>query len=194
MVYRVALITLLLLMGLGATAMDTTATRRSLVFTLGAGGVFHPGAPGVPAHLTTRVQRLGPGFTACLMWRPEHRLSLGVESGWTNVYTYSIEGPGERGSLQLSAIPLLLQWSMRITPRLDVYAGWGTYRLTSALDYLGTVRSALYSQGYVAAVSYRFPFGERFDGAVELKWMNAFVTQHHLIAVQWRLDWRFLQW
>ncbi|MDQ3101781.1 MAG: hypothetical protein M3R08_10380, partial [Bacteroidota bacterium] len=90
--------------------------------------------------------------------------------------------------------PLLLQWSMRITPRLEAYAGWGTYRLTSTLKYLGTSRSSSFSQGYVAAVSYGIPLGKQIDTAVELKWMNAYVTQHQWLVLQFRLDWKFLEW
>ena len=122
-----------------------------------------------------------------MMWHPEHLIRVGLETGWMDLYSYSIDGPGEQGSVNVKAIPLLLIWSMRVTPRVEAYAGWGTYRLSSTLDLLGRSRSSAYSQGYVAAVAYVFPIGEKLNTAIEVKWMNAFVTGHQLLALQARL-------
>ena len=176
-------------------AGDSTDVRvRKLVLSLGGGSSYFLGEAGVPGHLNTVPQRFGPALTARLMWHPEHLIRVGVESGWVHFYGYSMEGNGIKGSADLSAIPLLLQWSMRIGPRLQVFAGWGTYRLHSTLELLGRTRSASFSQGYAAAISYSLPLSDRFDAAIEAKWMNAFVTQHHLLAVQCRIDWKFLEW
>ncbi|MDQ3100219.1 MAG: hypothetical protein M3R08_02430, partial [Bacteroidota bacterium] len=121
-----------------------------MVFTLGAGASYFASEPGVPQHLDTEVKISGRAFSARLMWHPGHLIRVGLESGFTDLYSYSIES-GKKRSVAVQAIPILLQWSMRITPRLEAYAGWGTYRLTSTLKYLGTSRSSSFSQGYVAA-------------------------------------------
>ncbi len=186
---------LLLMAHAGAMAAgDTTATEKKLMLSLGGGPVWHPAAVGVPDHLKTTVRPFGSSAFARVMWHPGYLLRVGIESGWTHLYRYRIDGPGPQGSVMLSGIPLLLQWSMQVAPHWEVHAGWGTYRLTSSLEYLGKVESSFFSQGYVAAASFRQPLRKRTALALELKYMNAFVTGHHLLALQIRLDGDILVW
>jgi hypothetical protein len=173
---------------------DTTAIISKLVLSVGGGPVWHPAPVGVPSHLQTTPKPFGSSAFARVMWHPRYLLRVGIESGYTHLYRYSIDGPGPKGSVGLSAIPILLQWSMRVSPRLEAYAGWGTYRLTSSLEYLGKVSSSFFSQGYVAAFAFRQPLHDRTALALELKYMNSFVTGHHLLALQIRLDGDLLKW
>ena len=179
----------------GASAGDTSAVRsKKIVLALGGGPSHFIGEPGVPRHLLTRIDPIGAAWSARIMWHPEHRLRIGFESGHVHLYSYSIEEPGVEGSVRLTGIPLLLQWSMPIGERFEVLAGYGTYRLTSELDYLGKVRSSFYSQGYAAAVACKLPLTDELGLAMELKWMNAFVTRHHMIALLFRLDIDLHEW
>src|SRR5262245_20186893 len=70
-----------------STQRDTYA----LVLYAGGGATLYPAAPGTPAHLMTRTTSIGPSAFARLMWLPDHRLRVGFESGWTTVYSYTIE-------------------------------------------------------------------------------------------------------
>jgi hypothetical protein len=175
-------------------AQDTTLTRqRQLVLSAGIGPSWFASPPGVPEHLHTDVNRWGGSVSGRLMWHPEHLLRLGVESGWTRLYSYDLHA-GEDGSLHLSGIPLLVQFSMPLGPHVEVFVGYGTYRLTSRLNYLGEVNSSFFSQGYAAALAYHIPLNTRSRMAMELKYMNAFVTGHHILALQWRMDLALHQW
>lgn len=173
---------------------STQADTYALVLYAGGGLSFYPVEAGVPSHLDTRLTSLGPSACARLMWLPDHRLRVGFESGWTPIYSYSIEGPGPRGSVELVAVPLLLVWSMPITKRFSVFAGYGTYRITSKLDYLGTTRSSTFSLGYAAALSYVYPLSGTVGVDLEVKWYDAAETRHHLLSAQLQLVWKLHRW
>jgi hypothetical protein len=173
---------------------STQADKYALVLYAGGGLSLYPTHPGVPSHLDTRTDNLGPSVCARLMWLPDHRLRVGFESGWTTLYSYTIEGPGPKGRVEQVAVPLLLMWSMPLTKRFSVLAGYGTYRITSKLDYLGTTRASTFSLGYAAALSYVYPLGETVGLDLEVKWYNATETRHTLLAAQLQLVWKLHRW
>jgi hypothetical protein len=175
-------------------ADSTHSGRYALVLYAGGGLSWYPGEAGTPKQLDTRSQRLGPSATARLMWLPDHRLRVGFESGWTTLYSYTIEGPGPKGRVQQMAVPLLLMWSMPLTRRFSLFAGYGTYRLTSKLDYLGITRSSTFSLGYAAALSYVLPLGPTTSISFEGKWYNAAETRHTVLAFQTELVWKLYRW
>jgi hypothetical protein len=189
------LVAVLLPLASPAQLVDTGEDpMRKLVLSLSAGTTRYAGTLGAPRHLQYVGNRWGRVASGRLMWHPGHRLAVGVESGWTSLYSYSIRGPGPSGSLDLGAVPILLMFSMPLGKRVDVFAGYGTYRLVSDLEYLGRVRTAFFSQGYAAALSYRQPILPTIGLALEAKWMNAFVTGHNVLALQWRFDWNLHAW
>ena len=173
---------------------STQADTYAVVLYAGGGLSLFPVKAGVPSHLDTRTTYVGPSASARLMWLPDHRLRVGFESGWTPLYSYTIEGPGPEGRVELVAVPLLLVWSMPITKRFSLFAGYGTYRLTSKLDYLGSTRSSTFSLGYAAALSYVYPLSETVGLDLEVKWYDAAETRHHLLTAQLQLVWKLHRW
>lgn len=180
---------------------DTTAGpdsavvgRYAIVLHVGGGVTWYPRGVGTPVHLRTHADNVGVLGSVRLMWQPDHRLRVGIESGWTPINGYTIEGPGPTGSLHLTAVPLLLVWSMPVAQRFNVYAGFGTYRITSSLDYLGTTRTSTFSLGYSAALSFTQPLSDDLGVSAEVEWMNAAETRHTLFCLQARLVWKLFQW
>lgn len=173
-----------------STEKDTYA----MVLYAGGGLSLYPVAAGVPSHLDTRIRYLGPSACVRLMWLPDRRLRVGFESGWSTLYSYTIEGPGPRGRVDQVAVPLLLMWSMPITKRFSLFAGYGTYRITSKLDYLGTSTAATFSLGYAAALSYVYPLSRTVGVDLEVKWYNAAETRHTLLLAQLQLVWKLHRW
>jgi hypothetical protein len=173
---------------------STQGGKYALVLYAGGGLSTYPMAPGVPTHLETHSTTLGPSGSLRLMWLPDHRLRVGFESGWTSLYSYDIAGPGPKGKVELVAVPLLLVWSMPLTDRFSIFAGYGTYRITSKLDYLGTTRSSTFSLGYSAALSYVYPISEWVGVDMEVKWFNATETRHTVLAAQAHLVWKLHHW
>lgn len=179
-----------------STSNPDSAEKDTYAIVLYAGGGFSSlvSEAGVPRHLDTRLTTLGPCGTARLMWLPDHRLRLGLESGWTTFYSYDIEGPDATGRMELVGVPLLITWSMPLTKRLSVFAGYGVYRLTTRLDLFGSTTTSFYSMGYAAALSYVYPINDRVGLALEGKWMNAAETRHTLLGAQMQLVWKLHRW
>lgn len=174
---------------------DSTRPGQYAIVLYATGGIsLFPSVAGTPDHLETHVAYWGPSGTVRLMWFPDHRLRVGLESGWTTVYSYTIDGPGPTGRVALTAVPLLLMWSMPLTDRFSVFVGLGTYRLTSTLEYLGTTEASTFSLGYAAALSYVWPLNGKIGLDTELKWYYAAETRHTVLAAQVGVVWKLYRW
>ena len=175
---------------------DTVITRKhSLVLHIGGGGSYYTAAVNIrPIGLAGSIQRASAAATFRLMWYPNHRLRLGIESGYTNFYSYRVLNGSVKGRVSLNAIPVLFIWSMPVVRRVNVYAGLGTYILNTHLTYLGDVRSRAIALGTNFAVSYTQPLSRLVGLAAEAKWMNAFETKDAALNLQVQMVWKFFQW
>jgi hypothetical protein len=146
------------------------------------------GPPGIPID----VSRLGAAGTVRVMWHPNYRLRLGIETGATKFYSYTLQTQPS-GEVSLTGVPLLLVWSMQVM-NVDLFLGSGYYRLNSHLDYQGTVDASTWSLGWMAAASYTHPLSDKLGVAGEVKWMNA--SEHELanLTIQAQLVWRVFEW
>lgn len=129
------------------------------------------------------------GFSGRLMWEPEHRLSLGGEVGYYRIYTVKIDSGKTNtpiGEAKLSAIPILLCFRMRITPRLYFTGGQGLSVLVSRVTSFGTtIQSTQLSLADAQlSVVYRFPVGERFRFESEIKYLHFGKTQDYGFSFQ----------
>ena len=140
------------------------------------------------------IVRSGPAATIRVLWQPQYRLRLGVESGFCNFYSYKLVNGNKKGKVSISAIPIMVVWSMSIVKRLEIFAGIGTYLLSSKLDYEGKVNSKLNSLGTSVALAYKIPLSKTTAIAVEGKWMNAFQTKDDVVSAEARVIWKFFQW
>lgn len=166
--------------------------NKSFQLTVG-GGVSHYIATinTDPLGIETNVVRTGPAATIRAMWQPQFRLRVGIETGFTNFYSYSLKNGGTNGEVQLSAIPILITWSMPVVRRVRIYAGFGSYFLTSHLKYAGKVNSTTFSLGSNIALSYTQPVSKKVGIAVEGKWANAFETKDNALSLQLHFSWTF---
>jgi hypothetical protein len=169
--------------------------KKSLVLYIG-GGLSHYTAPinTQPIGLQTNIKRTSATGTIRLMWHPQYRLRVGLETGYVNFYSYSLKNGNNNGSVSISAIPVLVTWSMVLVKRLQIFAGLGSYFLTSRLNYLGKVQSASHSLGSNIALSYVQPISKNLGIAAEAKWMDAFQTRDQGISLQVQMRWKFLEW
>ncbi len=171
--------------------------KRKYSFVLQLGGGYSTYTAGInirPIGLPGSITRASASATIRLMWYPDRRLKLGVESGYTNFYSYRILNDNKPGKVILDAVPLLIVWSMPIVKRVNIYAGFGTYFLTTKLNYEGKVKSTAYVLGSNIALSYTKPISKTFAIAAEAKWMNAFETKDSELNLQVHMVWKFFQW
>jgi hypothetical protein len=62
--------------------------------------------------LKGQVNELNYSFAARFMWEPEHRLSIGFETGYYRLYNLALKGP-KNTTIKNSAIPIQLVVSMK---------------------------------------------------------------------------------
>lgn len=150
---------------------------------------------GAPQYLTRNISNLSHVTTFRVMWFPDHLLHVGLETGHLTFYTYSFRDSVNReGSVKLTAIPVLIEWNMAVTKRLNLFAGSGIYLLRTNLDYRGKTSSQKLSIGWMAAGSYIFPLSAKLGLGTEVKWMNAAETSNGILSLQLQLVWKFLNW
>ena len=194
--------------GIVMAQTDSTVSKRgpyNIVLTVGGGLSYYSARLGVPAGLDqVNVSRFGIPTMFRAMWHPDHRLRIGLETGWTTMYSYRGTASGERAQVYVSAVPILLVFSMplawlsgterSLARRLSVSGGSGAYLIYSRLDYAGMVISNRPSLGWMVAGSYTQPIGRQFRVVTEVKWLDAVATQDATFALQLQLIWRAFSW
>jgi hypothetical protein len=169
--------------------------KPSFVLQAGGGASYYSGDVNLSSvAYPGTLNKWSPTGTVRLMWYPRYRLRLGLETGFTNFYRYKVKDTSGQGQVSLQAIPVLLVWSMQVLPRLNIYAGFGSYRLNTHLRYKGTVNSYDWVLGSNIAVSYTLPLSKRLGLAAEAKWADAFETKDAAFSLQLQLAWKVFQW
>lgn len=183
------------------SAQDSTEVnvqqKGKYAFVLyGGGGLFNYAAPvGSPAiESSTSYTRIHPMGTARLMWHPDHRLRVGLETGYVLLYEYSVTNGNTKGKMQLTAIPILVVWSMAVSTRINVFTGIGYYWLTTHLNYNGKVVARSLSLGFNASVNYVQPISRKIGIGIEGKWSEASQTKDYGISGELMLVWKFFEW
>lgn len=162
---------------------------------ISGGAGYYVSNNGAPAYLNPSVSNLGHVANFRIMWHPDHLLKVGLETGHVTFYSYTFrDSTGLKGKTKLSAIPVLIEWTMAVTKRLNIFAGSGVYFLRTNLDYQGRTSSPKLSIGWMAAGSYIHPLSANVGLGTEIKWMEAAETSNGIISLQLQLVWKFLKW
>ena len=189
------------------TLDSITAQRRlyHIMVTAGSGLSYYSTHLNVPASLEqTQVSRFGVPATLRVMWQPDRRLRVGLETGWTTMYSYRGQVATEPTHVYVSVVPILIVFSMPLTwlkggkesiaRRLAITAGTGSYINYSRLDHAGTVLAKSNSLGWMVAGSYTRPIGRKFWVAGELKWYDAVSVENAAFLAEIQLVWRAFSW
>ena len=139
------------------------------------------------------------GFTGTVrvMWKPEHLLRVGLETGYHYVYGTKVESfTNEFGTsdarTSLHVMPILLVISMPVVDRFSVWLGAGGGLLTSHVEFFGetTDASSFTPYAYLGA-SYMYPIARDLclGGEARYVYMERFRDQN--FSVQVMLSWQF---
>jgi len=133
-----------------------------------------------------------------LMWRPEHLLSVGLESGYHYIYNYesNIDDP-EYGSSDvkssLTGVPLFLVVAMEILPSLEIVGGMGPMFLNTYFDSYGSQsESSQISTSYFVAGRYEHPLNESLAIGAELNYCRINKIEDDALSLQFILSYRLL--
>jgi len=127
------------------------------------------------------------GLSAKFFWEPEHRLSLGLETGFYRLY--SVKGPGSdltQGKVTMSVIPLLLTIRMRIVDYLYLSTGAGLAVMINKVSYSGsTINNNILSlSNFQASCSYIYPLTKHWNVGGELKFLSYGKTADWMYTLQ----------
>lgn len=177
------------------TSRPTGRGQYSLVAYASGGMGYYLSNRGAPAYLNPTLQKWNPSGTLRILWHPDHLLKAGWETGYVTFYSYDLKDSANRGgSVAMRAIPVLLEFSMSLKNRLNIFAGSGIYFLRTDLDYAGKVSSRKVTIGWMAAASYIQPLGTQTGIGAEVKWLYASETTRGILLGQLQLVWKFLRW
>jgi hypothetical protein len=179
----------------GDSLLQITRGEYTLVAYVGTGLSYYSTSIGIPPGLDqVTINRTGVPTTLRVMWHPDHRLRLGLETGWSTLYSYHAQTSGKPVKVYISTVPILIVWSMPIAKRFNIFAGTGAFIINSHVDYAGKVNVDMFSLGWMVAGSYVQPISKRLGIAGEIKWLDAIETEDASLGFQIQLVWKFLRW
>jgi hypothetical protein len=182
------LVTAVLLADTGAYSQEHRPAR-SLKFTAGFGyGRYFNTFTNVTDE---NISLYNPSVYGKLVWEPEHRLTIGFESGYYRIYsTERIEVGTTSRQLKtnMSAIPLFICFGMKMTRHLDLNFATGglivDYKVIPNRSKSNSVKGSTLSLfDYSAGLTWHVPFGKRTELGSEIKYMFiGKTTDNHLSA------------
>jgi len=144
------------------------------------------------------LNKNGFSGTIRLMWEPDHLLSIGIESGYIQLYDFNSQtsfGSGNSFNVasELNAVPILSVFSMKIIDNLKLSVGSGIFLLTSKVDALGnTVNTDQVSTGVLIASSFLHPLSHTLSLGGEIKYYLINKIEDGGLNFQISLQYRFL--
>jgi len=127
------------------------------------------------------------GVSLKFFWEPEHRLSLGLESGFYKLYKVKSKSDKDiPGQASMSAIPLLLTVRMRIVDHFYLSAGAGLALLLNKVSGIDqSINSTILSlSNYQFSGSYIYPLDRHWGLGGEFKVFNFGKANDWLYSVQ----------
>jgi hypothetical protein len=135
-----------------------------------------------------------PGFSFRFFWEPEHRLSLGLESGYYKLFRVKNQvGSDIEVKVDRVVVPLLLLVRMRIIDNVYLTAGTGLAIITNkASGPNSSVKTKVWSlSNYQFSGSYIYPLSSRWRVGGEFKVYNFGSLDDWMYSVQALCAFRF---
>jgi len=138
--------------------------------------------------------------TVRVLWKPDHRLSLGIETGYLSLYSIDQKnvstdfGPTDIFALR-SAVPIAIVFTMDIIEGLQITVGGGEFIVYGTTESFGNkVSSSALTTSFMGAASYFWPVNEILEIGGEAKWYHASKFEDTGLSFQVMGRWKFLQW
>jgi len=144
------------------------------------------------------LNKNGFSGTIRLMWEPEHLLSIGIESGYLQLYDITTQITYQdtitfKGSSELTAVPIITVFSMELFENFKLSIGSGIFLLTSKVDALGNpVNSDQVSTGVLGSASYYYPLSHTIALGGEIKYYLINKIEDGGLNFQISMQYRFL--
>ena len=149
--------------------------------------------------MSQAVARQGLAGTLRILWKPEHRLAVGIETGYLEIASLSDEViRNEFGTSKLraslKAIPVMAVFDMDVW-NLHVYTGLGYYHVHSTVAVGDEeVTSALWNVGFYLSAAYKYPLADDVALCGELKWCSIGELGKTILLAQVFISYRLFEW
>lgn len=133
-----------------------------------------------------------------LMWKPEHLLSVGLESGYQYLYSYeSTIEDSDFGTSSvkstLAGVPLFFVAAMEVLPSVEILGGFGPMFLNTYFDSYGDEsESSQISTSYFVAGRYEHPINESLAIGGEINYCRINKLEDSTLSLQFILSYRLL--
>ncbi len=143
-----------------------------------------------------------PSFYGKLLWQPEYRLCIGIESGYYSMYSTTriqTNAGSEKLTSRLKVVPIFLSISMNVVNHLDINFGTGwvdmVYTVNPALSKAERVIGKAYSMSnYTAGFTYSYPLGEKISLGTEFKYLYLRKTDDSHVSLLLNITYKILSW
>ena len=133
------------------------------------------------------------GVSMQFFWEPEHRLSLGLESGYYHMFNVSGEVTGISAKVTRAVTPMLLLVRMRVINHFYIGAGMGlaliTNKVMAGSDKIVTKTWSL--SNYKGTISYLYPLAKHWRVGGEANIFNYGNLNDWMYSVQALCAFRF---
>ena len=138
--------------------------------------------------------------TVKVMWNPEHLLSIGLETGYQQLYSldvsdYDTEFGNTNVSASMYTVPIFIVFAMKVLPNIKLSAGSGVYLLFNSGEAFGDeLNSNQISIGAHVGASYTYPINNSMAIGGELLYSYFSKLQDQTVAIQFLFVYDFLKW
>ena len=138
--------------------------------------------------------------TVRVMWNPEHLLSIGLETGYQQLYSldvsdFSTEFGNTNVSASMHTVPIFIVFAMKVLPNIKLSAGSGVYLLFNSGEAFGDeLSSNQISIGAHMGISYTYPINNSMAVGGELLYSYFSKLQDQTVAIQFVFVYDFLKW
>lgn len=141
-----------------------------------------------------KVNELNYSVIGRFMWEPEHRLSLGIETGYVRLYTEKFSGSNGDVHIINGAIPILLTASMKVRKSFYVNFGMGRSfmlnRVTTS-NYGNFNATILSLSDLSGTIGYKRQLNRRISLCTEAKFYYAAKADDKNIALVFLMGYSF---
>jgi hypothetical protein len=183
-----------------ATYSQSQDKTRSIKLILGGGmGHFFNTFTNV---LDEDVHNDLPSFCGKILWQPEYRLSLGLESGYYFMYSTTriqTDTGSEKLTTRLKVVPIFLSLSLKIFNHLDINFGTGwadmIYTVNPAQSKAEKVIGTVYSMSnYTTGFTYSYQIGKKLSLGAEFKYLYLRKTDDRHVSLLLNISYKILSW
>ena len=120
------------------------------------------------------------------MWEPEHRLSLGIETGYYKAYEVQLSESKQVNTAILSVIPILFRVQMRVFKRFYASVATGISFHQSLINALGTQSDseAMGFSNLQFSAGYIHPITKQFGLGLEAKFLSENKTEDMILSFE----------